>query len=77
MNMGAAPQPALAYALQFADGAIAVKLDAWDRASAFETAQRLVKLGRPATLLEDGEPIAHLSFSPEGYWTVSEPSAAA
>jgi hypothetical protein len=60
------------YALAFAEDAITVELDAWDRASAFATAQRLVKQGRSATLLEDGESIARLSYSPEGYWTVSE-----
>ncbi len=65
------------YCLEFADGSIAVELEAWDRASAFATAQRLVKQGRPATLLENGQAIASLSFSPEGYWSVSEPSAAA
>jgi hypothetical protein len=63
------------YALAFAEGAISVALEAPDRASAFETAQRLVKDGRPATLYEDGAPLATLSYSPEGFWTVSEVAA--
>ena len=65
------------YSLVFGDGAVSTELDAWDRASAFETAQRMVRNGRGAVLLEDGEPIASLSYSPEGFWSVSEPSAAA
>jgi hypothetical protein len=60
------------YALAFGEGAVSVELEALDRASAFVTAQRLVKDGRPATLLEDGHPLASLSYSPEGFWTVSE-----
>jgi hypothetical protein len=60
------------YALAFGEGAISVDLEAGDRASAFATAQRLVCDGRPATLLEDGLPLASLSYSPEGFWTVSE-----
>jgi hypothetical protein len=64
------------YALAFANGAISVSLEAPDRASAFETAQRLVKDGRPATLYEDGAPLATLSYSPEGFWTVSDVAAA-
>lgn len=60
------------YALGFADGTITAQLDASDRATAFETAQRLVKDGRPATLYEDGEPLARISYSPAGFWTVSE-----
>ena len=65
------------YALSFGTGAISVALEAQDRATAFGTAQRLVKDGRVATLLEDGAPLATLSYSPEGFWTVSEVSAAA
>jgi hypothetical protein len=65
------------YALAFGEGAISVELEASDRASAFETAQRLVKDGRPATLLESGIPLASLSYSPEGFWTVSEVFGAA
>ena len=60
------------YTLAFGQGAISVELEAADRASAFVTAQRLVKDGRPATLLENGVPLASLSYSPEGFWTVSE-----
>jgi hypothetical protein len=70
-------RPGGRYALGFAHGAISVALEAPDRASAFETAQRLVKDGRPATLFEDGAPLATLSYSPEGFWTVSEVGAAA
>jgi hypothetical protein len=65
------------YSLGFGEGAITVTLEAEDRARAFETAQRLVKDGRPATLYEDGTPLALLSYSPEGFWTVSEVGAAA
>lgn len=65
------------FALTFGDGAVSVELEAADRASAFVTAQRLVKDGRPATLLEDGLPLASLSYSPEGFWTLSEGLGAA
>jgi hypothetical protein len=65
------------YALAFGEGAVSIELEAPDRASAFETAQRLVKDGRPATLLENGVPLASLSYSPEGFWTVSEVFGAA
>jgi hypothetical protein len=65
-------RPAGNYALAFGEGAVSVELEAPDRASAFVTAQRLVKDGRPATLLENGVPLASLSYSPEGFWTVSE-----
>jgi len=60
------------YALAFGEGAISAELEAADRATAFATAQRLVRDGRPATLLEDGVALATLSYSPEGFWTVSE-----
>lgn len=60
------------YALAFGEGSISVELEAPDRASAFETAQRLVRDGRPATLFENGAALASLSYSPEGFWTVSE-----
>ena len=60
------------YALAFGQGAVSVELEASDRAGAFVTAQRLVKDGRPATLFENGVPLASLSYSPEGFWTVSE-----
>ena len=65
-------RPAGNYVLAFGEGAVSVELEAPDRASAFVTAQRLVKDGRPATLLENGVPLASLSYSPEGFWTVSE-----
>jgi len=65
-------RPAGRYALGFGDGAITVDLEAPDRATAFETAQRLVKDDRPATLYEDGEPLARIAYSPAGFWTVSE-----
>lgn len=70
------PRPG-GYTLEFGDGSISVDLDAWDRASAFATAQRLVKEGRPATLLEHGVAIASLSYSPEGFWTVTDTTSAA
>ena len=65
------------YTLVFGDGAISVELEAPDRASAFETAQRLVRDGRPATLFENGVPLASLRYSPEGFWTLSEGLGAA
>ena len=65
------------YALAFGEGAVSVELEAPDRASAFETAQRLVKDGRPATLFENGVPLASLSYSPEGFWALSEGLGAA
>jgi len=71
-------RPAGRYALAFSDGAISVELEAPDRASAFVTAQRLVKEGRPATLLEDGVALAQIGYSSAGFWTISEqPSHAA
>jgi hypothetical protein len=77
MNMSRKGRRLDEYSLAFAEGAISVALEAPDRASAFETAQRLVKDGRPATLLENGVPLANLSYSPEGFWTVSEVLGAA
>lgn len=59
------------YALAFGDGAITVALEAPDRATAFETAQRLVKDDRPATLYEDGVALGQISYSPAGFWTVA------
>ena len=64
-------RPAGRYALVFGSGAISVELDVHDRADAFAQAQKLVKEGRPATLLEDGVPLAQISYSPAGFWTVS------
>ncbi|MGZ3235520.1 MAG: hypothetical protein ACXU68_12070 [Croceibacterium sp.] len=63
------------YALAFGEGAISVELEAPDRASAFETAQRLVKDGRPATLFEDGVALARIGYSASGYWTISDQSS--
>jgi hypothetical protein len=78
MDMGRTRhRPQGRYSLAFAQGAISVELEAPDRASAFETAQRLVRDGRPATLLENGVALASLSYSPEGFWTVSEVLGAA
>ncbi len=77
MNMSRKGHRPDEYSLAFGEGAISVALEAADRASAFETAQRLVKDGRPATLLENGVPLANLSYSPEGFWTVSDVLGAA
>jgi hypothetical protein len=60
------------FALVFGDGAVSVALEAPDRASAFETAQRLVREDRPAKLLEDGVVLAQIEYSPAGFWTISE-----
>ena len=68
-------RPAVRYALAFGHGAITVELEVHDRADAFAQAQKLVKEGRPATLFEDGEPLAQISYSPAGFWTVSEHGA--
>jgi hypothetical protein len=73
--MGRNTQTMTRYALAFADGAISAELEAPDRATAFATAQRLVKEGRPATLLEDGRPLAQIQYSPAGFWTISEQPA--
>ena len=71
-------RPSGRYALAFGEGAVTVELEAPDRASAFESAQRLVKEDRPATLLEDGVALAQIGYSPAGFWTISEqPSHAA
>jgi hypothetical protein len=60
------------YALSFGQGAITVELNVADRAEAFTQAQKLVKDGRPATLFEDGVALGQISYSPAGFWTVSE-----
>lgn len=67
--------PAGRYALSFGEGAISVEIGAYDRAGAFAQAQKLVKEGRPATLFEDGVPLAQISYSDAGFWTVSEQGA--
>ena len=77
MNMSRMGRRPDEYSLAFGDGSVSVELEAADRASAFETAQRLARDGRPATLLENGVPLASLSYSPEGFWTVSEVLGAA
>ena len=60
------------YTLAFGHDAITVELDVIDRADALAQAQKLVKVGRPATLYEDGVPLGQISYSPAGFWTVSE-----
>ena len=69
--------PAREYALVFDGDGIRVTLQAGDRAEAFAQAKRLVQEGRPATLLEDGEPLATLSYSAAGFWKIADVSAAA
>jgi hypothetical protein len=64
-------RPPARYALEFGQGAIRTEIDAFDRADAFAQAQKLVKHGRPATLYEDGEPLAEIGYAPSGFWTVS------
>ena len=59
------------YKLAFGNDTIAVELDVIDRADALAQAQKLVKVGRPATLYEDGVPLGQISYSPAGFWTVS------
>lgn len=63
--------PPARYALVFGDGAVSVEIDVYDRADAFARAQKLVKEDRPATLYEDGVPLAQIGYSPSGFWTVS------
>ena len=63
------------YRLAFGQDAISVELDVHDRADALAQAQKLVKAGRPATLYEDGVPLGQISYSPAGFWTVSEDGA--
>ena len=65
-------RPAARYALGFGQGAITVELEVEDRADAFAQAQKLVREGRPATLFEDGVALAQISYSPAGFYTVSE-----
>ena len=65
-------KPEARYALSFGDGAVTAEIAAHDRADAFAQAQKLVKEGRPATLYEDGECLGQISYSPAGFWTVSE-----
>lgn len=65
-------RPRTRYTLAFGRDAITVELDVHDRADALAQAQRLVKEGRPATLYEDGVPLAQISYSAAGFWTVSE-----
>ena len=60
------------YKLAFGRDAITVDLEVVDRADALAQAQKLVKVGRPATLYEDGVPLGQISYSPAGFWTVSE-----
>ena len=74
MNRNRHP-PHARYALAFGEGGVSVELEAPDRASAFVAAQRLVKDGRPATLLEDGVALARIGYSPSGYWTISDQSS--
>jgi hypothetical protein len=63
------------YALAFVDGAITVELEVHDRADAFAQAQKLVREGRPATILEDGVALGQISYSPAGFWTVAQDGA--
>ena len=63
------------YKLAFGHDSITVELEAHDRADALAQAQKLVKVGRPATLLEDDVPLGQISYSPAGFWTVSEDGA--
>ena len=65
-------RPASRYALAFGQGAITVDLDVHDRAEAFAQARKLVKVGRPATLYEDGLSLGQISYSAAGFWIVSE-----
>lgn len=44
-----------------------------DAAHALAMAQRMLPLGRHASLIEDGVTLAQLSYSPSGFWTVSPP----
>lgn len=67
--------PRSRYKLSFGRDAITVELDVFDRADALAQAQKLVKVGRPATLYEDGVPLGQISYSPAGFWTVSDEGA--
>ena len=60
------------YKLAFGQDAVTVELDVHDRADALAQAQKLVREGRPATLYEDDVPLAKLSYSEAGFWTVSD-----
>jgi hypothetical protein len=65
-------RPRARYALSFGRGSVTVELEVDDRADAFAQAQKLVREGRPATLYEDGVALGQISYSPAGFWTVSE-----
>jgi hypothetical protein len=71
MNTGHSNPPPGRYKLAFGQDAITIELEAQDRATALAQAQRLVKQGRPATLYESGVPLAQISYSPAGFWTVA------
>jgi hypothetical protein len=65
-------RPRARYALSFGRGSVSVELEVDDRADAFAQAQKLVREGRPATLYKDGVALGQISYSPAGFWTVSE-----
>jgi len=63
------------YILHYADERsvelCSVQITAATMAEALSRIQRLALPAREATLTVDGEPIVHLTYSPEGFWIVS------
>lgn len=71
-------QPRARYALAFDGEDASVEIDAFDSAEAFARAQKLLEReAGPATLYENGTPLARIGYSRAGFWTVSpSPSVA-
>lgn len=63
------------YALVLKDGS-RQEFHAQDAAHALRHAQAILPEGLAAALCEDGELLAEISYSPQGYWAVSKPSSA-
>jgi hypothetical protein len=63
------------YSLVMTDGT-RTEFRARDAAHALTRAQDILPRGCSAALCEDGVPLAEISFSPEGYWSVSKPDSA-
>jgi hypothetical protein len=58
------------YALVLNDGS-RKEFAAEDAAHALQMAQAVLPKGRAASLMEDGVPLAEISYSPNGFWAVS------
>jgi hypothetical protein len=74
-SMAAAKPKRRSYALVFKDGS-RNEFSAPDAAHALKLAQEILPIGRAAALCEDGELLAEISYSSEGFWAVSKPNPA-